>query len=320
MGFFPTDAEDLDEVGPNANGTYFKYNAADNKWVIINTLVVSDVAYDEGTWNGNTDAATKNAIRDEIESMVFGDTKEVSHAYVEANELTLVKDLNMIPASGTGVALLLESSEDASITLIGDTDNDDETKHAWMSFFQDGVARFLHIGVGKEDDDNEGFITVYEKLLINIGALGAGTPIITLDTNGITLATNKAISFDAEQNDTKHSGIVIDIDTTGCNNFDLVYIDAADSVAPADASDDTKMPAIGIVVAVGKVLVHGVVKDDDLIVCTTGGAVVYASTTLRKVTETSPNAAGNMIQVVGVCVGDHSLYVNVSLDMVEFVV
>ena len=141
-----------------------------------------------------------------------------------------------------------------------------------------------------------------------------------IEDTGLVLAQSKTISFDAEQNDGTWSGHCMDIDTTGCNLFDLVYIDGNDSVAPADASDDTKMPAIGIVVEVGKVLYSGVVKDDDLIVCTTGGAVVYASTVLRKVTETAPNAAGNMIQVVGICVGDHTLYVNVSLDMVEFVV
>ncbi len=35
MGFFPTDAVNDQEVGPNANGSYFKYVAADNKWILI---------------------------------------------------------------------------------------------------------------------------------------------------------------------------------------------------------------------------------------------------------------------------------------------
>jgi len=140
-----------------------------------------------------------------------------------------------------------------------------------------------------------------------------------VEDTGLTMSKGKIISIDAVQLDTGYSGKCLAIDTTGCNLFDLVYIDGADSVAPADASDDTKMPAIGIVVMAGKVLTSGVVTDDDLIVCTTAKAVVYASTTLRKVTETAPNGVGNMIQVVGICIGDHSLYVNVSLDMVEFV-
>jgi len=32
-------------------------------------VVVSDVAYDATSWNGNLDAPTKNAIRDKIETM-----------------------------------------------------------------------------------------------------------------------------------------------------------------------------------------------------------------------------------------------------------
>jgi len=40
MGFFPTDANDQDEIGPNTNGTYFKYIAGDNKWIIIGGVTV----------------------------------------------------------------------------------------------------------------------------------------------------------------------------------------------------------------------------------------------------------------------------------------
>lgn len=67
MGFFPTSPGDGDEIGPNANGTYFKYVAVDDKWIILNNLIISDVIYDEGTWQANMDGATKNAIRDKIE-------------------------------------------------------------------------------------------------------------------------------------------------------------------------------------------------------------------------------------------------------------
>ena len=76
MGLFPTDADDNDEV-TNNNGTTFKYVAADDKWVIVSTLEISDVAYNEGTWDANTDAATKNAIRDKIESMGVLASKQI---------------------------------------------------------------------------------------------------------------------------------------------------------------------------------------------------------------------------------------------------
>jgi len=161
--------------------------------------------------------------------------------------------------------------------------------------------------------------THVEANITDLDHLTDAEAVQAVEDAGLVLSLNKTISFDAEQNDTTYSGFCMDIDTTGCNLFDLVYIDGNDSVLPADATDDTKMPAIGIVVAAGKVLTHGTVKDDDLIKCTTPKALVYASTTLREVTETAPNQPGEMIQVVGICVGDHTLFVNVSLDMVEFV-
>lgn len=34
-GFFPTDANDQDEIGPNTNGSFFKYIEAENKWIIV---------------------------------------------------------------------------------------------------------------------------------------------------------------------------------------------------------------------------------------------------------------------------------------------
>ena len=133
---------------------------------------------------------------------------------------------------------------------------------------------------------------------------------------GLVLTEDSTISFNADPADTGFAGLAMDIDTTGCNLYDAVYIDGVNSVAPIDADSFGTMPCIGIVVAVGKVLTHGVVKDDDLIVCTTDGAVVYASLILRKLTETVPPSVGDIVQVVGICVGDHTLYVNPSLDWV----
>lgn len=73
MGLFPTDANNGDKV-TNTYGTTFQYVAADDKWIIVNDLVISDVAYDEGTWDANTDGSTKNAIRDWIEAHIINPT------------------------------------------------------------------------------------------------------------------------------------------------------------------------------------------------------------------------------------------------------
>jgi len=150
----------------------------------------------DGTLAGNADTVvpTEKAVKTYVDNNA-GDTKEEAHAFVEANALTLTAmPLHLYPATGTAAVLRLESSEDAYIEVEGDEDNDDEAKHAWASFWQDGRARFLHIGVGKEDNDNEGFITVYEKLLINTGALGSGTKRLEINTSGIDVIGNITVS------------------------------------------------------------------------------------------------------------------------------
>ena len=68
MGLFPVAPANGTEV-INNKGTTFKYDDVDNKWYIVNDITVSNIAYDAGTWDDNGDAATKNAIRDKIESL-----------------------------------------------------------------------------------------------------------------------------------------------------------------------------------------------------------------------------------------------------------
>jgi len=69
MGLFPTDAVNGQQV-TNTKGTTFEYDDVDDKWFIVSDLVISDIAYDEGTWDDNPDGATKNTIRDKIEAMI----------------------------------------------------------------------------------------------------------------------------------------------------------------------------------------------------------------------------------------------------------
>ncbi len=41
----------------------------DDKLDIADSVVISDIAYDATTWDSNTDGASKNAIRDKVETM-----------------------------------------------------------------------------------------------------------------------------------------------------------------------------------------------------------------------------------------------------------
>lgn len=64
----------------SAAGTYAAVGA---NWTHIpngSNVAVSDVAYNATTWDNNTDAPTKNAIRDQIETMLSADHDEVTLA------------------------------------------------------------------------------------------------------------------------------------------------------------------------------------------------------------------------------------------------
>jgi hypothetical protein len=59
-----------------------------------NPINVSDVAYDATTWNGNTDASTKNAIRDKIETIgSSGRGRSVQFSFTGA----LTSNANVLP-------------------------------------------------------------------------------------------------------------------------------------------------------------------------------------------------------------------------------
>jgi hypothetical protein len=63
----------MDDVGVTSivgiTGTLAEFNTAISD---ANIPVVSDVAYDATTWNGNLDTASKNALRDKFETLVLG--------------------------------------------------------------------------------------------------------------------------------------------------------------------------------------------------------------------------------------------------------
>lgn len=235
--------------------------------------VLADDAYIKNDANDETtgDLTVANLITAglvdgvDVSAIVVGDTKEVSHAYVEATALTMENDI---------------------------------TFNAGQTFDGEDVSA-LAVDLALQG-------TKFESLQ-------------WVEDTGLDITKGKTINFDVVTVDPQFSGICMNISTVGCNNYDAVYIDGADSVAPADADDFTKMPVIGIVVMANRVLIQGTVKDDDLIKCTTVGDVIYMSTTLREVTadDTAPAGAGNIVQVVGICVDDHTLYLNPSLDWVE---
>ena len=380
MGFFPTDANDQDEIGPNVNGTYFKYIAADDKWIIISNLEISDSIYDEGDWDGNPDGATKNVIRDKIESMSTPDHNNLnglndgdSYEHITATEKGKIHDQNHdntyhstnyhTESDGSGVVTVhsdMVSVGSGSII----TTNERNALHPQLTNLTELSTRnhndLLNIDAGDikhitatqlgnlhsiytlESHNNTYHSTNYEVANANIQS-HVSSPVTdahhtkylsttahayveataltltqTLTVRDILLTDTYGIVIDAVVADDNYNGIILSIDTAGCNPGDFVYIDGADSVAIADADDFTKMPVIGVCVGAGRVLTHGTYRNlGDYAL--TAGQTVYMSTTAGVPTWTPPLGSGNIVQILGVATDLDCIFVNVSLDWVEIV-
>lgn len=69
---FPPDTHTHVEADITDLGTYVTAADLAPYALTANVPVISNDAYNSGTWNNNTDGASKDAIRDKIESMTLG--------------------------------------------------------------------------------------------------------------------------------------------------------------------------------------------------------------------------------------------------------
>jgi len=136
---------------------------------------------------------------------------------------------------------------------------------------------------------------------------------LDLNGHGILMSSTPAPDGDYEGN-------VLEIGTTSCATYDLVYIHAFNSVLPSNAGDETTMPVIGMVVATGLVLTHGVVRNESWTLLE--NKRYYAHTTNGEmVDETTgyPSATDDIVQFVGEAVGEDEFFVNPSPSWVKHV-
>jgi len=71
------------------SATAFASQQSIKKYVDDNSAAADDTAYNEGTWNANTDAATKNAIRDKIETMDSAISSNTSDSHTQDTDTAL---------------------------------------------------------------------------------------------------------------------------------------------------------------------------------------------------------------------------------------
>jgi len=162
------------EVGWETDTGKFKIGDGSTAWTSLGyTSFVDDTAYNAGTWDANSDAASKNAVRDKIEAMGGG---------------------------GANNALSNLSAVAISESLISDTNNNDDLgsdAKAWRSIYLDGNINILGTAVaiyGEEqnntelcfkDDNNTGGVTLSE--LVNTTPIQETIVVIDDDTS-ITLS------------------------------------------------------------------------------------------------------------------------------------
>jgi len=117
--------------------------------------------------------------------------------------------------------------------------------------------------------------------------------------------------------DGDYHGNVMIIDTTGCSTYDYVYIDGYNSVLPSNAGDISTMPVIGMVVASGRVLTHGTVRNEAWSLGASN--FYYASTTAGEHTTTYPSSTDDIVQIVAQSVGQDEMFIKPSASWVMHV-
>jgi len=151
-----------------------------------------------------------------------------------------------------------------------------------------------------------------------VSIIGDGAEIARFTTNGILLDSTPDADHTA-------SGPKISMTAGETINFgDFVYQNADGEVYLCDATDATKMPAIGMALetkgdgdAVEMFIGNGVVRDDTW--AWTVGADIYLTitgTTGNTLSETAPIGAGEQVQKIGVATHADRILVNISLDLV----
>ena len=224
---------------------------------------VSDVAYDATSWNGNTDAATKNAIRDKIESLPGGhDAVTLAGAYdyltLSSQEITLGQiDLT---TDVTGLLPGANIANDLTESQISDLDHftgaditGSETafsgwdKNAADDF--DGVFSSLSgIPAGLSDGDDDTQLT-QEQVEDFAGGMNTGNTetLITVtyqDADGTIdyVVDNDLANYDNSTSNFSTGAHYTDADIDGTESaftgWDKDESDDGDVVGPASATDN----------------------------------------------------------------------------------
>lgn len=241
-------------------------------------------------------------------------TQQSIKAYVDSGPPSHTHDGETLQAdaiTSDGASFVITASNNISIKANGDADD-------YIQIIASGNEPFIKaIGTGalnlttdggainlKASNDTDDYIQVVTTSNVpkiqTVGAIGE------LD--------NFVMLINPQPASAAYEGLVLEIDTTGASTYDCVYIDGDQSATTADADGTTFMPSIGIVVAANKVLINGTIANSAW--TWTAGQVLYVHTD-GTLTATVPSGSGDVVQVMGIALGDDEVLIMPSLDWVE---
>jgi hypothetical protein len=201
----------------------------------------------------------------------------------------------------------------------------------------------LHLGsAGILNFDNANMTITHSDTVLTVAggtfATAALTATTFAPTDDITLAADKSLNLPQGANidftdviandgidDHDAQGVIFTFNAGATvTPFSPVYLAEDNLVEEANATAIATMPCIGVSINTSdvttgnpvKVLVMGLIRDNDF-AFGTHGAAVYVSTTVGTMTSTAPSGTNNVVQVIGHSIEDDAIFVQPCLTTIE---
>jgi hypothetical protein len=299
------------------SGTLAEFNTAISDG---NIPVVSDTAYDATSWNGNNDAATKNALRDKFETISAGGISNVvedatpqlgGDLDVNGNAIVSVSDGDIdITPDGTGAINLNGpvniAGSGAGNVVLAEGSAPSLTANAVSHYAAADAPAGGSAYVWGSEAPATGFLFATDTSgvmpVTHIGSSGTGNLArVTAPTIANPIITVSA----ALGSDDTYTGIAINGLNAGATiaQWEAVYMGGSAKWLLADANGSSTYPARGLAVAAyadtnaAIILTQGTARNDAWNWTPQGN--IYLSATPGALTQTAPSGSGDKVQIVG---------------------
>jgi hypothetical protein len=214
-----------------------------------------------------------------------------------------------VTGNASGTAATVTSGTQANITTLANLTTSGALNAGSIT------SGFGNIDIGSSTLDTTGAVST--------GNLSPAGDVAIADAKLIKLGGSRMATAEPATNQTGY-GTVVGFDSAGSVTLgDAVCVNTSGKVTRANATaGSTTDPAIGIATNTANsdgddcyVLIHGIWRNDDETI--DEGKPVYLGEGAGAVTKTLPSSDGDLIQVLGIGVGDGTFLVMPSLDVIE---